>query len=123
VPAQPLTVVVRIDARPVASRTRLLELGGYHVAISTVVLDPELPIEVHSSYLGHPGTTTRAAHLTIAPDSADSLLAEHEHEQLPVTHARERCVLDHLQVLVEHATGLGRTLSVQTPDHELVPPT
>jgi hypothetical protein len=119
VPGQPLTVAVRLDGQSVGSSTRLIELGGYHVAIGTVVLTAELPIEVHSSYLGHPGTLTRAVHLTIAPARVDTRVVEHNHDQLPVTHARERCLLDHLQVLVEIASELDHTLSVELPDHAL----
>jgi hypothetical protein len=111
------TVAVRLNGQAVASSTRLVAVGGYHVAIGTVLLSAELPIEVHSSYLGHPDTVTRAAHLTIAPGRADILVVEHDHDQLPVTHARERCLLDHLQVLVELASELRHTLSVELPDH------
>jgi hypothetical protein len=117
VPARPVTVRLNVDARPVASSTRLIELGGYQLAIGTVVLSTELPIEVHSSYLGHPGTPTRAVHLTIVPERAETHVVEHEHHQLPVTHARERCLLDHLQTLVELASDLGHTVSVELPDH------
>jgi hypothetical protein len=119
VPARPLTVALRLDGRSVPSSMRLVELGGYHVAIGTVVLSAELPIEVHSGYLGHAGTRTRAVHLTIAPERAGTHVVEHDHDQLPVTHARERCLLDHLQVLVDLASELGHTLSVELPDHAL----
>jgi hypothetical protein len=114
-----VTVAVRLAGRSVASSTRLAELGGYHVAIGTVVLSAELPIEVHSGYLGHSNTHTCAVHLTIAPERVGTHVVEHHHDQLPVTHARERCLLDHLQVLVELATELGHTLSVELPDHAL----
>jgi hypothetical protein len=120
VPARPLTVRLTLDAQPVASTTRLIELGGYHVAVSTVVLGPQLPLELHSSYLGHPDTATRATHLTIAPGHADTHVMEHDQSQLPVTHARERCLLDHLQVLIELATELGHTLGVELPKRALV---
>jgi hypothetical protein len=108
-----------LDDRPVASSTRLLELGGYHVALSTVLLEPRWAVEVHSSYIGHPAVATRATHLMIAPGHARTSVDEHDHMQLPVTHARERCLLDHLQVLVELATEFGHTLTVELPDHAL----
>jgi hypothetical protein len=106
-----------LDQRPVEGETRLIELGGYHVALSTVVLSSDLPIELHSSYLGHPGTDTHATHLTIARGQADARVETHDSTQLPVTHARERCVLDHLQILVELATALDHTLQLDLHDH------
>jgi hypothetical protein len=85
----------------------------------TVMPDARLAAELHSSYLGHRGTATRATHLAIGPGRAWTLVAEHDYEQLPVTHARERCLLDHLQVLVDVATELGHALSVELPEHAL----
>jgi hypothetical protein len=120
VPAHSITVRLTLDAQPVASATRLTEPGGYHVSLSTVVVSPGLPLEVHSSYLGHPDTLTRATHLTIAPAHANTHMVEHDHTQLPVTHARERCLLDHLQVLVELASEFGQTLRVELPDRVLL---
>jgi hypothetical protein len=115
-----LSIRLSLDERPVDSETRLVELGAYHVALSTVVLNADLPIEVHSSYLGHTGTETHATHLTIAPDIADTYLATHDASQLPVTHARERYVLDHLQVLIDLATKLDQALQVDLPDHAMI---
>lgn len=114
-----LPVQITLDGCPVGSSTRLTELGGYHVALSTVLTDPRLPIELHSSYVGHQGTATCATHLTLAPGDANTRVVEHEHDQLPVTHARERCVLDHLGVLVELAAEHDRRLGVQLPDRVL----
>jgi hypothetical protein len=114
-----LPVQITLDGQPIASRTRLIELGGYHVALSTVLLSPALAIEVHSSYLGAPGADTRATHLTITPGHTGTFVVSHDPAQLPVTHARERCVLDHLQVLVELATELGQPVGVDLGDHAL----
>jgi hypothetical protein len=115
-----LAVAITLGDRPVTSSTRLTELGGYHLVLSTVLLDRALPIELHSSYLGHYRTVTVATHLTLAPGTADTQVVEHAHDQLPVTHARERCVLDHLQVLVELAAEHGHVLAVHLPDRALV---
>ena len=115
-----LPVHVTLDQRRVASSTHLAELGGYHVALSTLLLSPTLPIEVHSSYLGAPGAQTRATHLTISPGRAVTHVTEHDPGQLPVTHARERCVLDHLQILVELATELEHPLGIHLPDQVML---
>ena len=115
-----LPVRLAVDDHPVASSTRLTELGGYHVAISTVLPDARLAFELHSSYLGHPATPTCATHLTIAPGHAHTHVVEHEHAQLPVMYERERCLLDHLQVLVELASELGHTLTIELPEHALI---
>src|SRR3954447_26823395 len=108
------------DERPGDSETPLVELGAYHVALSTVVLNADLPIEVHSSYLGHAGTETHATQLTIAPDTADTYVATHDASQLPVNPERERCILDHLQVLIVLATKLDRALQPDLPDHAMI---
>ena len=114
-----LQVAITLDGPPIPSRTRLTGLGGYHVALSTVLLDSATPLEVHSSYLGHRDTATCATHLTLSPGAAGTRHVEHDHDHLPVTHARERCLLDHLQVLVELAARQGHTLAVELPDSVL----
>jgi hypothetical protein len=117
VPTRDLPLSATLDERTIDARLQIAELGGYHVAVSTVLLCPELPIELHSSYLGHPRVATSATHLAIAPGHADIDVVSHDHAQLPVTHARERCVLDHLQALVELADQLGHTLQVELLEH------
>jgi hypothetical protein len=56
----------------------------------------------------------------IAPGRASIHVVSDQAEQLPVTHARERCVLDHVQVLVELATEFGRPVGVELGDHAVL---
>ena len=93
-PAPSLTV----DGRPLDCTTDLSYAGAYQLTLSTVV--PELAVELHSSYLGHPDGETAVSHLRLRPGDSPATVAELEPGgSLPVREARRLCLYDHLAVL------------------------
>ena len=102
-PAPSLTV----DGRLLGCTTSLAYAGAYQLTLSTVV--PELAVELHSSYLGHPDGETAVSHLQLRPGERPTTVAELEPgRSLPVREARRLCLYDHLAVLREvvvDATG------------------
>jgi hypothetical protein len=114
-PAPSLTV----DGRPLACTTSLAYAGAYQLTLSSVV--PELAVELHSSYLGHPDGETAASHLRLRPGEAPSTVAELEPRgSLPVREGRRLCLYDHLAVLRELvADEAGARVSVDVAERAL----
>lgn len=88
---------IAIDGEKVRSETLMSDVGAYVVVLGTTLAD--LAVDVHSVYVGHPKVRTQATHLLLTPDPQDATTVEHDHEAIPVTHARRRCLFDHLQQL------------------------
>jgi hypothetical protein len=109
---------IKLDGHPERSETRLAAVGAYALVLSSVL--PIQGIELHSSYLGHPGAPTRASHLLLAPDTANSDAAEHSEDSIPVIVARRRCLYDHLQRLQDFLEALGHTAEIPLPDDALI---
>jgi hypothetical protein len=92
-----IPVQIVLDGEPARSQTRATAVSPYVLVLDTVL--GEHGVDLHSTYTGHDATSTRATHLLLAPDLQETLAAEHEHDAIPVTHARRRCLYDHLQQL------------------------
>lgn len=89
-----IPVAILIDGEAVACETRAASFSPYVVVLDTTL--PDHGIELHSTYLGHERTHTRATHLLLAPGVRDTLAAEHPHDAIPVLYERRRCLYDHL---------------------------
>jgi hypothetical protein len=91
---------LRVVGERVPSSSHLLYSGGYQLTLSTVV--PELALELHSSYLGHPDGETAVSHLQLRPDEPPATLAELQPgRSMPVRKAKRLCLYDHLATLRE----------------------
>jgi hypothetical protein len=109
---------IKLDGHPERSETRLAAVGAYALVLSSVL--PARAVELHSSYLGHPGAPTQASHLLLAPDHTDSEAVEHSEDSIPVIVARRRCLYDHLQRLQGFLEALGHTAEIPLPDDALI---
>lgn len=92
-----IPIKIALDGKPVHSQTLATGVGAYILAIETVL--PDQAIDLHSTYASHPKTTTQATHLLLAPDVQECLTVDHEHDAIPVMHARRTCLYDHLHQL------------------------
>jgi hypothetical protein len=113
-----IPIQIAVDGAPERSETRLASAGAYVLVLSSVL--PDRAVELHSSYLGHPGTPTQASHLMLAPGISDSETFEHDESLIPVMFARRRCVFDHLQRLQDLLAELGHTVQVPLADDALL---
>jgi hypothetical protein len=91
----PLTIA--IDGQPVPSETLATSVGAYILVIETVL--PDQAIDLHSTYTGHTHVKTQATHLILTPELHEATTVEHDHDHLPVMHARRTCLYDHLHQL------------------------
>lgn len=114
-PAPRLTV----QGRPLDCTTSLTYAGAYQLTLSTVV--PQLAVELHSSYLGHPGGETAVSHLRLRPGEQPATVAELQPgRSLPVREGRRLCLYDHLAVLRELvADEAGAQVSVEVAERAL----
>jgi hypothetical protein len=90
-------VRISVDGRPVTCETTGTAAGPSVLVLITAL--GELGVTITSTYVGHEGTDTLAAHLVVSRQSRALERAEHSRDALPVTHSRERCLLDHAQRL------------------------
>ena len=112
-------VVVRHEASEVESATTLTRAGPYTVALASVV--GSVGAELHSLYLGHPAVETRATHLELGREGHARVdAADHAPEELPLTYALERLLLDHAARLRDLVAELaGAKTSVEVTDEAL----
>lgn len=113
----PIPVEILIDGVPVDCETRAASFSPYVVVLDTTL--PDHGIELHSTYLGHERTPTRATHLLLAPGLRDTLAAEHEHDTIPVLYERRRCLYDHLARLQDLCLRLELDAQITIGDDAL----
>ncbi len=92
-----IPIKIAIDGKPVRSSTLATSVGAYILVLETVL--PDQAIDLHSIYTGHTHVKTQATHLILTPDLRKATTVEHDHDQLPVIHARRSCLYDHLHQL------------------------
>ncbi len=89
-----IPMMIAIDGQAVPSETLATSVGAYILVIETVL--PDHAIDLHSIYTGHAHVKTQATHLILTPELREATTVEHDHDQIPVMHARRTCLYDHL---------------------------
>ena len=110
-------VRITADDRAVASETTSTAAGPSVLVLITAVA--ELGITVTSTYIGHEGTDTLAAHLIIDRDREDLHHATQARHALPVTHARARCLLDHAAHVQEAMRSRAESVAIDVDPNAL----
>jgi hypothetical protein len=113
-------VRVRLDGEAAWSETTVSTAGPWALTLITVM--PDLGVRLISSYLGGEHVATGATHVLTHPGEGELVQREHRRDALPVTHARERCLLDHgaeLQRALVAVTGMH--VAVDVPAAALAP--
>lgn len=113
-----IPIEIALDGAPARFETRLASAGAYALVLSSVL--PKRAIELHSTYLGHPGAPTQASHLMLAPGKSTSEAVEHDERWIPVMVARRRCLYDHLQRLQNLLEELEHTVQIPLADDALL---
>ncbi|MGA2453653.1 MAG: hypothetical protein ABSG93_09060 [Solirubrobacteraceae bacterium] len=113
-----IPIAITLDGAAERFETRMASAGAYALVLSSVL--PDRAMELHSSYLGHPGAPTQASHLMLAPRLTDSETVEHHESSIPVIIARRRCIYDHLQRLQTFLAELGHTAQIPLQDDALL---
>ena len=98
-------IQVQLDGRVTRSETTLRETAP-HVVLTTTL--PDVPLTVVTVYIGADDVATTAVHLVLArrPQARTSTRTL-PRDEVPVTHARDRCLLDHLAETRSALSSLG----------------
>ncbi len=113
-----IPIEIALDGAPERFETRLTSAGAYALVLSSVL--PKRAIELHSTYLGHPGAPTQASHLMLAPGQNTTEAVEHDERSIPVMIARRRCLYDHLHRLQAFLEGHEHTVQIPLADDALL---
>src|SRR3954454_17197481 len=106
--------MVRLDGEAAWSETTARSAGPWALTLITVV--PELGVRFISTYVGGERVATGATHALTHPGGGELVQREHRREARPVTHARERRLLDHGAELQRSLMGLtGARVAVDVP--------
>lgn len=97
-----LPIRVTIGGQPTSADSRYAWSGGGLVlAISTVLPDAGLALELISTYVGHEDTDTVATHLTLAQGQDGQIESfRHRHDELNPTELARACAYDHVSRLL-----------------------
>ena len=109
---------LELDGRRAGSETVYAQAGANALTIVTTLRGAELPVELHSTYVGHPGTPTRATHLRLGPGGHSPYVAstEHNEEDICLVFTPRNAVYDHAHELVQLLSDLGYRPSVRIDD-------
>lgn len=95
-------VTICVDGEAVESETTVSSAGPNVAVLSTAL--PTLPLTVTTTYVGADDVDTAAVDLALAARPAAFATARQvSRDAIPVTQARERCLLDHLAQVRETA--------------------
>lgn len=114
---RPLELRITLDGQPVHAATAVADQGPPWVVTITTSL-PDQALELSSTYVGRRGTPTHIVRVAIAPGRhITTSTDERPQGALPVTHAREHLLHDHLAALHTHAaTHHAGTLAATVDD-------
>jgi hypothetical protein len=106
-----------IDAAPAYSETTYSWAGAHVLTLHTVIPRADLALELHSTFVGHPGLRTHVAHLRCGPPGHEPSLtsADIDDAELEPTYAPRACAYEHAQRLIELLSDLGHCAAVNVP--------
>lgn len=108
---------LRIDGEPMLSETTCTWAGAHVLTIHTVVPRGDLALELHSTFVGHPGVPPHVVHLRLGPPGCEPSIVASEvgNPQAEPTFAPRACAYEHAQRLIEILADLGRAGAVHVP--------
>jgi hypothetical protein len=112
-----IDLTATIDAQPVVSETTCTWAGAHVLTIHTVIPRPDLALELHSTFVGHPGVRTQVIHLRLGPPGHEPEITSTgaDDAQLEPTYAPRACAYEHAQRLIEILRALGYRAGVDVP--------
>ena len=105
---------VQLDGRATPSETTLRQTAPHVVVLTTAL--PDVPLTVVTTYVGADDVDTTAVDLVLARrPTAERDTRTMPRDAIPVTHARDRCLLDHLgqvHAALERVQPLAVTIDI-----------
>jgi hypothetical protein len=106
---------LRLDGQPVESETTCTWAGAYVLVVHTVIPRADLALELHSTFVGHPGVETHVDHLVLGPPGRAPELSSADHDELDPMLSPRGCVYEHAGRLIEVLDELGYRGAVDVP--------
>ncbi|MGH2869077.1 MAG: hypothetical protein ACRDNK_16145 [Solirubrobacteraceae bacterium] len=105
---------IALDGDLVVSETTCTWAGAHVLTLHTVIPQAELALELHSTFVGCPGSPTHAVHLQLGPPGHSPAVqaSDHDGDRLDPTLVPRGCVYEHAQRLIELLADLGYRAAV-----------
>jgi hypothetical protein len=104
-----------LDGVQAHSETTCTWAGPYVLTVHTVIPRDDLALELHSTFVGHPGVPTHAVHLVLGPPGRAPALTSGDTDELDPMLAPRGCVYDHAQKLIEVLGEVRCRVAVEVP--------
>ena len=113
-PRPPIDLDLTIDGGAVDGETTCSWGGAHVLTIHTVIPRADLALELHSTFVGHPGLRTHVVHLRLGPPGHEPSLTtvDADDGELEPTYAARSCAYEHAQRLIEVLSDLGHLAAV-----------
>ena len=106
-----------IGGAPACSETTYTWAGAHVLTLHTVIPRADLALELHSTFVGHPGLCTHVVHLRLGPPGHEPSLStvDADDGELEPTYGARACAYEHAQRLIEVLSDLGHLAAVNVP--------
>jgi hypothetical protein len=105
---------VTLDGADAESETTCTWAGAHVLTVHTVLPRRDLALELHSTFVGHPGLPTHVVHLILGPPGQEPSITADDHtgEHRDPTYFPRACAYEHAQRLLEILSALGHRAGV-----------
>jgi hypothetical protein len=106
-----------MDGAAAESETTCTWAGAHVLTVHTVVPRADLALELHSTFVGHPGLLTHVVHLRLGPPGHEPSITASDKDptDFEPTYAPRACAYEHAQRLIEILCELGYGAGVNVP--------
>ncbi len=108
----PIDLRLTIAGEPTESETTCTWAGAHVLTVDTVVPRSDLALELHSTFVGHPGLPTHVIHLRLGSPGHEPSITAADEDHLEPTFAPRACAYEHAQRLIEILSDLGHCAGV-----------
>jgi hypothetical protein len=117
-PRPAIDLDLTVDGAPVDSETTCSWGGAHVLTIHTVIPGADLALELHSTFVGHPGLRTHVVHLRLGPPGREPSLTtvDADDGEFEPTYAARACAYEHAQRLIEVLSEFGHFAAINVPD-------
>jgi hypothetical protein len=116
-----LRPTITVDGETHIATTRWTQPSAHVLTAHTVIPQPPLAIEIHSTFVGHDSTPVHATHLLLGPIGADYAIDTKPLDSTwyhPGSHARA-CLDEHFVQIVDLLLRAGYDARLDTPRFSL----
>lgn len=108
---------VELPDQEFEATTRICRASAWTLSVHTVIPEPPLAFELHSTFVGHPATATHATHLALGPRGVPTTIGHKTHAvgALRLDLDLIACVYEHLMQLQDRLHNCGHASRLHVP--------